>query len=125
MFVNGCALAVQMSIIGLKQLGSSRLAGLMPRNPGPLDPWANRGEPHSGQNPRRDVPPCRLTWWCLGVPVIATAFSGTMKTEENPPPLARWQSRQWQLSEKSGATAHSYRMAPHAHPPVSGRFMRE
>jgi hypothetical protein len=40
------------------------------------------------------------------VPVIVTVLSGTMKTEENPAPVVRWQSRQWQLSEKTGATAH-------------------
>jgi len=32
-------------------------------------------------------------------------------------PLARWQSRQWQVTVATGALEHSYRTAPHAQPP--------
>jgi len=38
---------------------------------------------------------------------MVTADSGKMNTDEKPPPLARWQSRQWQLSAKSGEAEDS------------------
>jgi hypothetical protein len=35
-----------------------------------------------------------------------------------PAPLKRWQPRHWQCAETIGSAAHSYRIAPHAQPPV-------
>jgi hypothetical protein len=117
----GWALDVQMSAIGANQLGSSRLATLSTTTSGMRELPATSGEPHSGQNPRRAVCPAspRTTWY-LGSPFRrAKAAAGTATTEDAPPPLARWQSRQWQFSIATGAAEHSYLIAPHAQPPVN------
>jgi len=52
--------------------------------------------------------------------VIFTALLAMIKVGEKALPLAIWQSRQWQLSIRSGGAEHSYRMAPQAQPPVNG-----
>src|SRR5690242_4792665 len=57
MWSHGCALNVQISPIGLNQLGSSRLPALITIMPLPEELSAKSGEPHSAQKPRRAVRP--------------------------------------------------------------------
>src|SRR5262249_55645180 len=52
-------------------------------------------------------------------------FRGTNSTETYALPVARWQSRQWQLAVITGSAEHSYRTAPHIQPPVKGVAITE
>src|SRR5690242_3239522 len=98
-----------MSPIGLNQLGSSRLAGLIAIMPLPDELSAKSGEPQSAQKPRRAVRPlAALTEEYLGAPLrTSTADAGTSIADEKPPPLALWQSRQWQFPMITGSEEHS------------------
>jgi len=105
----GWALCVQMSIVGTHQLGSSRLPTVMTMICEGTPPRANSGEPQSAQNSRFDLfPLSAVVTCCLGVPRIRRSESVvTTATVECPVPLARWQSRQWQLSTAMGAAEPS------------------
>ncbi|WP_246163495.1 hypothetical protein [Brasilonema sennae] len=52
-----------------------------------------------------------------------TALRGTRSAAANALPVARWQSRQWQLPMTIGSAEHSSRIAPHRQPPVKGTFI--
>lgn len=67
---HGCALAVQMSAMGAKSLGSSRLVALMTMARASLtELLAKSGAPHSGQNARCAVLPLSARTSChFGVP---------------------------------------------------------
>jgi len=93
-----------MSIAGLNQLGSSKLAGVIIIRPGMPSPRPVTGEPQFGQKPRLSVLPLSaLTVWYLTSPVSFSVASGTASTEEEAPPPARWQSRQWHVPVKTGS----------------------
>src|SRR5438552_16281667 len=77
---HGCASDVHTSTCGLNQLGSSRLAVLIATNSGTASGFTTTGEPHSGQKPRRVLPPISLgEAWKRGEPCKSLkASAGTM-----------------------------------------------
>jgi len=77
--------------------------------PGALSPLAKSGVPHSAQNPRSvQRPPSPMTQWYFAWPVATRRLdSRTNATVTKAPPLARWQSLQWQLNMAMGASVHS------------------
>ncbi len=93
-----------MSSLGRNVLGSSKLPARIVTRSGAEEGSPKSGEPQSPQNSR--VVACPLsavTVKELGVPfVTANACFGTPRTGMKAPPDSRWQSRQWQLEEKSG-----------------------
>ena len=119
---HGCASAVHTSICKLNPPGSSRLAVRIATIWGCESVLTTIGEPHSGQKPRRVMPPASLgKAWKRGEPCRSlNASAGTMTYDENGPPLARWQSRQWQWSISTGFAVDWWRTAPQAHPPEKG-----
>jgi hypothetical protein len=106
---HGCASDVHTSICRLNQLGSSKLATLIPTTSGFGSVLAKIGEPHSGQKPRWVLPPRSLgESWKRSEPCKSLkAPAGTITKDENGPPLDRWQSRQWQRSITTGSAAAS------------------
>ena len=75
---------------------------------GAVSPHVNIGEPQSEQKLRvASLPLLARTEYVLGVPVIVTSDTRTMRPEANGAPLERWQSRQWQFSAASGAREHT------------------
>jgi hypothetical protein len=107
MQTQGWALDVQMSSIGRKSLGSSRVVNLMDMTSGAASPLVNNGLPQVEQKVRVAKAPLEArTEWEAGEPVTTTALVETITPEANGAPLERWQSRQWQLSMARGALEH-------------------
>jgi len=98
MWSHGCASDVQTSICGLNQVGSFKLAVLIATIRGWESVLTTIGEPQFVQNPRWVFPPASLGMsWKRSEPCkTVNPWTGTMTKDENGPPLARWQSRQWQ-----------------------------
>lgn len=107
MQTQGWALDVQISIIGRKPSGSSRVVNLMDMTSGATSPFVKSGLPQVEQKVRVVAAPLEArTAWDAGEPVTTTALVETMTPEANGAPLERWQSRQWQLSMARGALSH-------------------
>lgn len=116
---HGSALEVKISIDGLYQDGSSRLEPYTRYSPGRTSAVDTALEPHLGQKPRltsRPLSPRFVKNWYS--PVIVKLSLGTAKADANVLPVARWQSRQWQLKLKTGSDLKLYRKGPQRQPPV-------
>ena len=97
-----------MSNIGLNSDGLSSVEKRMDMTSGATSPRVNRGEPQPEQKLRvASLPLPARTEYVVGVPVICTSDTETMKPEAKGAPLERWQSKQWQLSIAIGARAHT------------------
>lgn len=71
-------------------------------------PGVGSGRGCAGRSPAGyQVAAVALTSKYFTSPVILSASLGTPSTDANPPPLARWQSRQWQLAVNTGSAEHS------------------
>jgi hypothetical protein len=66
-------------------------------------------EPHLEQKPRLCLPPAVLgvKWYRSWPFVTRNADEGTTNPGTNPPPVTRWQSRQWHLNIIMGSAEHS------------------
>src|SRR4029450_3471080 len=97
-----------MSKVGLYRLGSSRLPAVIIARSGIALVFPNRLEPHSGQKPRLSVLPLSaFLSWDFTAPVTSSAAAGNPMSGSYAPPLAFWQSRQWQFPMKNGSAEHS------------------
>jgi hypothetical protein len=94
---------------GLNQLGSSRLAAFTPIHSGPAELDANNGVPQMEQKARLEMLPLSASFSkCAGCPFVNfRALIAITNVGEKALPLAIWQSRQWQLSIRSGNAKHS------------------
>jgi len=80
----------------------------MPMRSGIVSAFRNNRAPHAGQKPRLTI--CPLSPFIsryFTSPVIVPALYGTKTRGTNVPPVARWQSRQWQFPAKTGSADHS------------------
>jgi hypothetical protein len=97
-----------MCIDGWTQLGSSSDAALTTPNAGFAASFENSGVPQVPQNSRvTSLPLSPVTEYARGSPLVTARLAlGTMRTLENGPPEAYWQSRQWQKADIIGSAEH-------------------